>query len=95
MLVPPPPPSSISLRERTRLSVWTSASQDMTRMVVAPAALRMPSVSDKASRIWSPPIEPEVSMTTATSGTGLCMEGMINLCPFLRGNAALRLDGRE
>jgi hypothetical protein len=91
MFVPPPPVSSTCQAELTRWAGPAAASQASTRSRRAiPSVRSSPSTSASAMPSRSSLMLPEVSQTTASSGTGLRSAGSTT-----PGTAPARLDGRR
>lgn len=92
MSVPPPPPSVICSVDVTRETARTSASQarTVTRLPRIPTSRSTPVTSARAAAISASLIDPDVSMTTATLGSGRRRLGRTT-----PRSAALRRDGRR
>ena len=91
MSVPPPPVSSTCRAEVTRWAGPAAASQARTRSWrITPSERSSPSTSARVMASSSSVMLPEVSQTTATSGTGWRSAGSTT-----SPTAAARRDGRR
>jgi hypothetical protein len=91
MFVPPPPTSDTCRADVTRCAGPTAVSQASTRSRRdRPSPRSRPSTSARAIPSNSEPIDPDVSHTTAISGTGRRSAGSTT-----EGTAGARRDGRR